>query len=151
MLVLAACAAATTASPSESEAASQSAAESESAEPSESEAAAGGVELTVSETSAGSALAGEGEMTLYTFDNDSNGESSCYDSCATNWPPLLVEEGAEPAAGEGVTGDIGTTERTDGTTQVTYDGWPLYYFAADSAPGDATGDGVGDVWHIAIP
>ena len=155
MLVLAACAAATTASPSASEAASESAAESESesesAEPSESEAAAGGVGLTVSETSAGSALAGEGEMTLYTFDNDSNGESSCYDSCATNWPPLLVDEGAEAAAGEGVSGDIGTTARTDGTTQVTYDGSPLYYFAADSAPGDATGDGVGDVWHIAIP
>jgi predicted lipoprotein with Yx(FWY)xxD motif len=154
MLVLAACAAATTASPSASEAAaSESAAESEaeSAEPSESEAPAGGIELTVSETSAGSALAGEGDMTLYTFDNDSSGESSCYDSCATNWPPLLVDEGAEAAAGEGVTGDIGTTERTDGTTQVTYDGWPLYYFAADSAPGDATGDGVGDVWHIAIP
>jgi predicted lipoprotein with Yx(FWY)xxD motif len=153
MLVLAACAAATTATPSTSEAASQSAAasEAESAEPSASEAAAGGVELTVSETSAGSALAGEDGMTLYIFDNDSGGESSCYDTCATNWPPLLVEEGAEPAAGEGVTGDIGVTARTDGTVQVTYNDMPLYYFANDSAPGDATGDGVGDVWHIAIP
>jgi predicted lipoprotein with Yx(FWY)xxD motif len=152
MLVISACAAATTASPSASEAASQSAAESEpeSAEASESEAAAGGVELTVSETSAGSALAGDG-MTLYIFDNDTGGESSCYESCATNWPPLLVEEGAEPAAGEGVTGDIGVTARTDGSVQVTYNDMPLYYFANDSAPGDATGDGVGDVWHIAIP
>ena len=157
MLVLAACSAATTASPSASEEASQSAAESEaeseseSAEPSESEAAAGGVELTVSETSAGSALAGEDGMTLYIFDNDTGGESSCYDSCATNWPPLLVDEGAEPAAGEGVTGDIGVSARTDGTVQVTYNDMPLYYFANDAAPGDATGDGVGDVWHIAIP
>ncbi|HEX9634320.1 MAG TPA: hypothetical protein VGB34_02425 [Candidatus Limnocylindria bacterium] len=152
MLVLAACAAATTATPSESEAAVEStpAPESEAAEPSESEAAAG-AELTVSETSAGSALAGEGGMTLYTFDNDSNGESSCYEGCVTNWPPFVVDEGAEATAGEGVTGDIGTTARTDGTTQVTYDGSPLYYFASDSAPGDATGDGVGGVWHIAVP
>jgi len=152
MLVLAACAAATTATPSESEAAPEStpAPESEAAEPSESEAAAG-AEITVSETSAGSALAGDGGMTLYTFDNDTGGESSCYDSCATNWPPLLVEGGAEPTAGEGVTGDIGVTARTDSTVQVTYDGLPLYYFANDSAPGDATGDGVGGVWHIAIP
>jgi len=152
MLVLAACAAATTASPSESEAAAEStaAAESEAAEPSESEAATAS-ELTVSETSAGSALAGEGGMTLYIFDNDTGGESSCYDSCATNWPPLLVEGGAEPTAGEGVTGDIGVTARTDSTVQVTYNGMPLYFFAADSAPGDATGDGVGGVWHIAAP
>jgi predicted lipoprotein with Yx(FWY)xxD motif len=153
MLILAACAAGTTATPSESEAALEStaASESEAMEPSESEAASGGSEITVSETSAGSALAGEGGMTLYTFDNDSNGESSCYEGCAPNWPPFVVGEGQEATAGEGVTGDIGTTARTDGTTQVTYNGSPLYYFAGDSAAGDATGDGVGEVWHIATP
>jgi len=153
LLVLAACAASTTATPSEGEAAeeSEAAAESEAAEPSASEAAAGSAEITVSETSAGSALAGEGGMTLYTFDNDSNGESSCYEGCATNWPPFVVDEGAEAIGGEGVTGDIGTSARTDGTTQVTYNGAPLYYFSGDSAAGDATGDGVGEVWHIATP
>jgi predicted lipoprotein with Yx(FWY)xxD motif len=152
MLVLGACAAGTTATPSESEAAPESmAAESEAAEPSASEAASEGQEITVSETSAGSALAGEGGMTLYTFDQDSNGESSCYEDCATNWPAFLVDEGEEATAGEGVTGDIGTTERTDGTMQVTYDGAPLYYFAGDTAPGDSNGDGVGDVWHVAVP
>jgi len=153
MLILAACSAAATATPSESEAALEStaASESEAAEASESEAAGGTVEITVSETSAGSALAGEGGMTLYIFDQDTGGESSCYEGCDTNWPPLLVEGGAEPTAGEGVTGDIGVTTRTDGTVQVTYNDSPLYYFAGDSAAGDATGDGVGGVWHIATP
>lgn len=153
LLLLAACAAGTSPTPSVSEAASESAAASESevAEPSESEAAMEGQEVTVSETSAGSALAGVDGMTLYTFDNDSNGESSCYDDCATNWPPFLVDEGEEATGGEGVTGDTGTTTRTDGTTQVTYDGAPLYYFAGDTAAGDSNGDGVGGVWHIAIP
>jgi predicted lipoprotein with Yx(FWY)xxD motif len=151
MLILAACSAAATATPSESEAAVESMAESEAAEPSESEAAGGTVEITLSETSAGSALAGEGGMTLYIFDQDTGGESSCYEGCDTNWPPLLVEGGAEPTAGEGVTGDIGVTTRTDGTVQVTYNDSPLYYFAGDSAAGDATGDGVGGVWHIATP
>jgi len=151
MLILAACSAAATATPSESEAAVESMAESEAAEPSESEAAGGTVVITVSETSAGSALAGEGGMTLYIFDQDTGGESSCYEGCDTNWPPLLVEGGAEPTAGEGVTGDIGVTTRTDGTVQVTYNDSPLYYFAGDSAAGDATGDGVGGVWHIATP
>jgi predicted lipoprotein with Yx(FWY)xxD motif len=151
MLILAACSAAATATPSESEAAVESMAESEAAEPSVSEAAGGTVEITVSETSAGSALAGEGGMTLYIFDQDTGGESSCYEGCDTNWPPLLVEGGAEPTAGEGVTGDIGVTTRTDGTVQVTYNDSPLYYFAGDSAAGDATGDGVGGVWHIATP
>jgi predicted lipoprotein with Yx(FWY)xxD motif len=152
VLLLAACAAGATATPSESESAPESMAEeSEAAPPSESEAASGGQEITVSETSAGSALAGEGGMTLYTFDNDTNGESSCYEGCVTNWLPFVVDEGQEATAGEGVTGDIGTTARTDGTTQVTYDGAPLYYFSGDSAAGDANGDGVGEVWHIAIP
>jgi predicted lipoprotein with Yx(FWY)xxD motif len=151
ILILAACSAATTATPAESVAELESTAASESEAAEESEAAGGAVEITVSETSAGSALAGEGGMTLYIFDNDTGGESSCYEGCATNWPPLLVEGGAEPTAGEGVTGDIGVTARTDGTVQVTYEDMPLYYFANDSAPGDATGDGVGGVWHIAIP
>jgi predicted lipoprotein with Yx(FWY)xxD motif len=43
---------------------------------------------------------------------------------------------------------FGTTKRTDGTTQVTYNGWPLYYFAKDKAPGDVTGQGVGSVWYV---
>lgn len=92
---------------------------------------------------------GEGN-TLYLFLNDSPDTSVCYDACAENWPPLISE--GEVAAGEGVNPDlIGTTERDDGSLQVTYNGWPLYYFAGDENPGDTTGQDVGDVWYVVSP
>ncbi len=87
--------------------------------------------------------------TLYLFTNDSGGESACYDSCAEAWPPLAVD--GEPTAGDGVSADLGTTERDDGSTQVTAAGHPLYYFASDEEPGDATGQGVNDVWYVLAP
>jgi predicted lipoprotein with Yx(FWY)xxD motif len=93
---------------------------------------------------------GEG-MTLYLFTRDDENVSNCYDQCAQNWPPLLVEAGVEPSAGEGVGGVLGVTERTDGTRQVTYNGMPLYYYVSDSAPGDTTGQGVGEVWFVVEP
>lgn len=84
---------------------------------------------------------------LYVFGNDVDGVSSCYDECAVNWPPLLVE--GEPVAGQGVAASLlGTTERSDGTRQVTYSGMPLYYFMGDEAPGDTTGHGRGGVWLL---
>lgn len=92
---------------------------------------------------------GEG-MTLYLFDPDEQGPSTCYDDCAANWPPLVVE--GEPVAGDGVDADLlGTAERDDGSVQVTYDGWPLYHWAADQEPGDASGQGVEDVWWVVEP
>ncbi len=81
-------------------------------------------------------------MTLYTFDKDSGGTSSCYDDCATNWPPYLAKEGE--SLGEG----WAMVARTDGTQQWAYDGKPVYYYAGDKKPGDATGDGKGGVWHM---
>ncbi|MDQ3399112.1 MAG: superoxide dismutase family protein [Deinococcota bacterium] len=89
-------------------------------------------------------------MTLYLFLNDSENTSNCYDQCAENWPPLLSE--GEPEAAEGVDASlIGTAERTDGSTQVTYNGWPLYYFARDENPGDISGQDVGEVWYVVSP
>ena len=85
----------------------------------------GGIEITVSHTSAGDALAGAGGMTLYTLAADTSGTSTCTGGCATTWPPLLGD-GSEVTAGEGVTGDSG-----------------------DQAAGDAGGQGVGGVWFIA--
>ena len=94
----------------------------------------------------GQFLVGEDGMTLYLFTNDSENTSNCNGGCATNWPPLL--SGA-PMAGAGVDAALlGTIERTDGTTQVTYNGLPLYYFASDQSAGDTTGQGVGGVWYV---
>lgn len=90
---------------------------------------------------------GEGRS-LYLFTNDTGPESTCYDQCAEAWPALTGEAGAEGEADEGL---LGTTERDDGETQVTYADHPLYYFAADEAPGDTNGQGVGGVWFLVDP
>lgn len=109
---------------------------------------AAGIEITVSHTSAGDALAGPSGMTLYTFANDTDGTSTCNAGCADAWPPLLGD-GADVVAGDGVSGTFGTTTRDDGNKQVTHNGQPLYYYASDAAAGDAKGDGVSGVWFIA--
>jgi predicted lipoprotein with Yx(FWY)xxD motif len=89
-------------------------------------------------------------MTLYLFTKDLPGASTCTGNCATSWPPLLTN--ATPVAGTGVDSTkFGTTTRADGTTQVTYNGWPLYYYAKDQNPGDTNGDGVGSVWYLISP
>ena len=93
-------------------------------------------------------LVGADGMTLYLFTVDEAGTSNCYDQCATNWPPLLVQAGELPVPAQGVTGKLETTERDDGAFQVTYDGQPLYFWANDEVPGDTTGHGVGDVWFV---
>jgi len=99
----------------------------------------------------GSFLTDEAGMTLYTFANDVPGTSNCYDRCAVAWPPLLVEEGVELTAGEGIPGVLGSTEREDGTLMATYNDWPLYYWVNDEAPGDTTGHNVNNVWAVAYP
>jgi predicted lipoprotein with Yx(FWY)xxD motif len=97
--------------------------------------------------SLGSVLVDDKGMTLYLFTKDTPNTSVCYDKCATAWPPLLT--GDKPSAGEGVDASLlGTTTRKDGSTQVTYNGWPLYYYEKDKAPGDVTGQDVGGVWFV---
>ena len=87
--------------------------------------------------------------TLYVFLVDEGTESTCYDDCEAQWPPLTVE--GDPT-GDGVDASLlGTTEREDGSTQVTLDGHPLYYFAADETADDVNGQGVGDVWYVVSP
>jgi predicted lipoprotein with Yx(FWY)xxD motif len=87
-------------------------------------------------------------MTLYTYKKDTPGVSNCYDTCAQNWPPLLVKAGEQPVASAGISGKLGVTQRTDGTYQVTYNDMPLYGFIKDTKPGDTTGQGVGNVWYV---
>ena len=84
--------------------------------------------------------------TLYVWDNDGPGVSNCADGCAGVWPPLTIA--GEATAGDGVDGVLATFARDDGDTQATYNDRPLYYYAADEAPGDRNGDGVGGSWHI---
>jgi predicted lipoprotein with Yx(FWY)xxD motif len=91
--------------------------------------------------------------TLYLFEADKGTSSTCYSACAQYWPPLLTDGAAQP--GVGVTASLlGTTSRTDGTTEVTYGGHPLYYVVTDHNPGDATGQGVdnfGARWDVVGP
>jgi predicted lipoprotein with Yx(FWY)xxD motif len=87
--------------------------------------------------------------TVYVFDKDTNGKSACSGSCANIWPPVTAS--GSPKPGNGVAASkLGTTTRSDGSTQVTYAGRPLYTYTADASPGDTTGNGInefGAVWH----
>ena len=88
-------------------------------------------------------------MTLYAFTPDSAGVSTCYDDCATAWPPLLADDPAAVSAGAGLEASkLTTVDRTDGTKQVKYGDWPLYYFASDAAAGDTMGQGLGTKWYV---
>ena len=95
----------------------------------------------------GGMLTGANGMTLYTFDKDAagSGKSVCNDACATNWPPLLVMGDAAAS------GDYSIITRDDGKKQWALKGKPLYYWIKDQKPGDKTGDGVNNVWHIVKP
>lgn len=82
---------------------------------------------------------GEGR-TLYLWVADKSGPSTCYDACAQAWPPLLTS--GAPTAASGVDASkLGTSKRTDGTTQATYYGHPLYRFSQDASAGDTKGQG----------
>jgi predicted lipoprotein with Yx(FWY)xxD motif len=102
-------------------------------------------------TGVGKILVDEEGMTLYYFQKDQkgSGKSKCEGACAEAWPPLLTE--GEPEAMKGVkTAMLGTIERNDGTTQVTYAGWPLYTFVGDTKPGEDNGTdskGFGASWY----
>lgn len=110
-------------------------------------AAAGG-SLVVSEGDMGSFLTTADGFSVYLFLPDEQGESTCYDDCEASWPPMT----GDISAGEGVDDSLlGTTTREDGSEQVTYNGWPLYFFANDAAPGDTNGQGVSDVWYLVTP
>jgi predicted lipoprotein with Yx(FWY)xxD motif len=85
-------------------------------------------------------------FTLYWFSRDTSTTSNCNGTCATFWPPVK----GPATAGAGVTGKLGTITRSNGSIQATYDGHPLYTYSADTAPGQAKGNGLrlsGGVWH----
>ncbi len=104
----------------------------------------------------GQYLTDAGGRALYLFMKDERGKdaSTCYDACAQAWPPALAGQGA-PEAGPTVQDRLlGSFERQDGSRQLTYNGWPLYYFVKDRGPGDVTGQdlkGFGGEWYLVAP
>ena len=118
----------------------------------------GAATVNVSESTEFGPILVDGDgFALYLFmaDTQNSGTSTCGDDdgCTTEWPPVVTE--GEPVAGEGVDATLlGTITRDDGSTQVTYNGWPLYLFHEDMAAGDTNGqavDGFGGLWYLVSP
>ena len=100
--------------------------------------------VTTNDTAIGKVLADKAGMTLYTFDEDPRGGSSCLGKCAENWPPLKASGNTGPI------GDFTIITRQDGIAQWAYKGKPLYLWVRDKAPGETSGDGVRG-WQAARP
>ncbi len=95
----------------------------------------------------GTMLADSDGNSLYLYTRDERNVSNCASGCALAWPPVLTVD--NPVAGEGLAEDrIGSISRDNVAKQVAYNGWPLYYFAADEKPGDALGQDRGGVWFV---
>lgn len=93
-------------------------------------------------------------LTLYLYEPDHEGPSTCKGFCAEQWPPLVLPTGiAHPKAAKGVVADLlGTTKRSGGALQVTYAGWPLYRWQGDHKPGEALGEGDDmGLWYVVSP
>jgi predicted lipoprotein with Yx(FWY)xxD motif len=109
--------------------------------------------VTTAKGPAGTFLAGPSGRSLYLWKADGSGMSNCTGSCATLWPPLTTK--GKPTTSHGAAaGDLGTITRPDGTTQVTYKGHPLYYYAGDTGSGQTNGqgnNGFGAKWWLVTP
>jgi predicted lipoprotein with Yx(FWY)xxD motif len=117
--------------------------------PSASSGTIGAVEVKAAQTRFGPILVDGTGRTLYLFEKDDAGESKCTDACATEWQPMLTN--GEVTAGPGANSAANTINRPDGTKQVTFSGWPLYYYSKDNAPGDINGQGIiynGAPWYV---
>ena len=111
-----------------------------------------GTEIKVSDSDFGSILFDGEDQAIYLFTKENSDRSKCFGACAEAWPPVLTE--GEPQAGSGAKGGLlGTTERRDGTTQVTYNGHPLYYYVEDG-PNQVLCHDVeefGGIWYVVEP
>jgi predicted lipoprotein with Yx(FWY)xxD motif len=116
-------------------------------------ATTGGATVSTAASKFGHILVDNRGRTLYLFAKDSRGRSACVGACAAYWPPLLVK--GKPTATRAVKRSLlGTTHRTDGTTQVTYAGHPLYRFVQDTRAGQTTGQNLHDFgagWYVVAP
>jgi predicted lipoprotein with Yx(FWY)xxD motif len=111
---------------------------------------AGAASVGLASSKLGKILVDGQGRTLYLWEADTATTSTCAGACASAWPALRTE--GQPVAGAGVSAsELGTTKRHDGTTEVTYNGHPLYTFSGDSAPGQTAGqgsDGFGADWYV---
>ena len=109
-----------------------------------------GASVRLASTKLGKILVDAHGRTLYLFEADQGTMSHCAGACANAWPPLATT--GKPTAGAGVdAAKLGTTKRADGSTEITYDGHPLYTYAGDTAPGQTSGqgiDGFGAAWYV---
>ena len=99
----------------------------------------------------GNLLVNQSGFALYYFldDADGKGASTCYEDCATTWPPFFAEKIVLPESLRSV--DFSTITRTDGSKQTTFKGWPLYLSSRDGAEGDTFGNGQKGLWHVIDP
>ena len=105
------------------------------------------VTLTIKDTKIGNVLANAKGQTIYWYSKDmKGGPSTCTDSCLSAWPIVT----GTPVAGMGVkfAGKLGSVQDSSGVMQATYNGYPLYIYTGDMAPGDTSGNGAGGVWHV---
>jgi len=102
----------------------------------------------------GTLLTADNGRTVYLFEKDTGSTSTCIGECAANWPPVTTSGMAPTTSGKANASLLGTTTRSDGTVQVTYAGHPIYFFSADTAPGQTNGEGVeafGAEWYVVSP
>jgi predicted lipoprotein with Yx(FWY)xxD motif len=113
----------------------------------------GSATVNVASTGLGNILVDSRGRTLYLFAKDSGTKSTCSGACAVAWPPLRAS-GKPTASGAAKASSLGTTPRSDGKPQVTYNGHPLYGYQGDSKPGDTNGQGstgFGAPWYVLSP
>jgi predicted lipoprotein with Yx(FWY)xxD motif len=116
-------------------------------------AQAKGAVVSTAKTSLGQIIVNSNGRTLYLFGKDRNGTSSCSGKCAVAWPPLITI-GKPTFTGSAMASLIGTTKRTDGRLQVTYNHHPLYTFVKDTKAGQTNGEGLnalGGIWNAVSP
>jgi predicted lipoprotein with Yx(FWY)xxD motif len=99
----------------------------------------------------GAVLSDSKGFTLYHLTTERGDAIRCLRACARMWPPLLAPGGEIPASASDLPGELATVERPDGGAQVTYDGLPLYTYSGDTAPNQANGQGVQEVWFAVGP
>lgn len=103
--------------------------------------------IKIGQSSLGPILTDQTGRTLYAFAADKEGKSSCAADCLATWPaltsdkPFTATEGTDPK-------QLSAIKRTEGTEQATYNGWPMYYYVGDQAPGDIDGQNVDGLWFV---